>query len=63
MPIKKLFARIAHEWPDIIILFNLVEGRFGRSALLSRNFSEQRKLRIHNGVRHLGYEIIVENFI
>ena len=33
------------------------------TALLSHNFSEQRKLRIYNGFRHLGYEIIVENFI
>ena len=33
------------------------------SSLLSHNFSEQRKLRIHNGFRHLWYEIIVENFV
>ena len=32
-------------------------------ALLSRNFSEQRKLMIHNGFRHLRYEIIIENFV
>ena len=32
-------------------------------ALLSHNFSEQRKLRIHNGFSHLGHEIIVENFV
>ena len=32
-------------------------------SLLSHNFSEHRKLRIYNGFRHLGYEIIVENFI
>ena len=34
-----------------------------QGALLSRNFSEQRKLRLHNGFRHLWYEIIVENFV
>ena len=32
-------------------------------ALLSHNFLEQRKLRTHNGFRHLGHEIIVENFV
>ena len=32
-------------------------------ALLSHNFSEQRKLRIHNVFSHFGYEIIVENFV
>ena len=37
--------------------------RDGVQALLSHNFSEQRKLRIYNGFRHLGYEIIVENFV
>ena len=31
--------------------------------LLSHNYSEQRKLRIYNGFRHLGYEIIVKNFV
>ncbi len=31
--------------------------------LLSHNFSEQRKLRIHYGFSHLWYEIIVENFV
>ena len=31
--------------------------------LLSHNFLEQRKLRTHNGFRHLGHEIIVENFV
>ena len=31
--------------------------------LLSNNFSEQRKLRIHNGFSHLWYEMIVENFV
>ena len=33
------------------------------SALLSHNFSEQRKVRIYNGFSHLGHEIIVENFV
>ena len=32
-------------------------------ALLSHNFSEQRKLRIHNGFSHFGYEIIIKNFV
>ena len=32
-------------------------------ALLSHNFSEQRKLRIHNRFSHLRYEVIVENFV
>ena len=32
-------------------------------SLLSHNFLEQRKLRTHNGFRHLGHEIIVENFV
>ena len=35
----------------------------GSYALLSQNFSEQRKLRIRNGFSHLGHEIIVENFV
>ena len=39
------------------------QSGFGHSPLLSRNFSEQRKLRIHNGFSHLGHEIIVENFV
>ena len=34
-----------------------------KHSLLSHNFLEQRKLRTHNGFRHLGHEIIVENFV
>ena len=39
------------------------EYKLRSESLLSRNFSEQRKLRIHNGFSHLGHEIIVENFV
>ena len=35
----------------------------GIESLLSHNFSEQRKLRIHNRFSHLRYEVIVENFV
>lgn len=37
--------------------------RIASSPLLSHNFSEQRKLRIHNRFSHLRYEVIVENFV
>ena len=36
---------------------------YGHGPLLSHNFLEQRKLRTHNGFRHLGHEIIVKNFV
>ena len=45
-----------------IMARHLAEGK-GLVSLLSHNFLEQRKLRTHNGFRHLGHEIIVENFV
>ena len=51
----------------VLVLLYLRDGAHYRyiyhQKLLSRNFSEQRKLRIHNGFSHLGHEIIIENFI
>ena len=48
---------------DVPFRYKTVGVIEGVKALLSHNFSEQRKLRLYNGFRHLGHEIIVENFI
>ncbi len=63
---KAMIALAKEEGVNILVVAGNVspdEIKQWKKALLSRNFSEQRKLRIHNGFRHLGNEIIVENFV
>ena len=52
-------------WDDWEEVWQSLKGVIieGYDALLSHNFSEQRKLRIHNRFSHLRYEVIVENFV
>ena len=60
-------ARIKQERPyyigkmvEIAVSYKFINWFF---SLLSHNFSEQCKLRIYNGFSHLGYEVIVKNFV
>ena len=58
-----VLRRLQQKYPKLSFRYRNSIPKKEINALLSRNFSEQRKLRIHNGFRHLGHEIIVENFI
>ena len=56
--------------PVVRVVYDAVDSQaediidfLGIRPLLSHNFSEQRKLTIHNGFRHLWDEIIIETFV